>query len=159
LKKFLTYALGFLCIAVVFVVLAPVLVTPNHEHKTLCLSNLKQIATGTLIYVSDYDERYPPAADWSDSLAELVRRPSVFYCPVLRKEVEWGYGYAYNSRASSALIPEDQRATFPLVYDSINLAPKSSDPFTSFPSEPRHESGNNIAYADGHVKRVSSAKP
>src|SRR5688572_6963248 len=50
-------------------------------QKTSCASNLKQIATGLLMYTQDYDDRLPPAATWQTELMPYIRNQSVFACP------------------------------------------------------------------------------
>ncbi len=47
-------------IAILAAILFPVFATARERaRQTSCLSNLKQIGTGLMMYVQDYDERYP----------------------------------------------------------------------------------------------------
>jgi hypothetical protein len=50
-------------------------------RATSCLSHGKQIATGMMMYMQDYDERLPPAAQWETGVMPYVKDPGVFSCP------------------------------------------------------------------------------
>jgi prepilin-type N-terminal cleavage/methylation domain-containing protein len=50
-------------IAILAAILFPVFARAREKARaTACLSNVKQIATGIMIYIQDYDETYPPRA-------------------------------------------------------------------------------------------------
>lgn len=49
-------------IAILAAILFPVFAKARKQaRKTMCLNNCKQIGTGVMMYVQDYDETYPPA--------------------------------------------------------------------------------------------------
>ena len=63
-------------------ILAPVFARAREQARQgVCISNMKQIATGMQIYCDDYDHRYPLELDWNGgdqplfpNRAQLTRR-------------------------------------------------------------------------------------
>jgi prepilin-type N-terminal cleavage/methylation domain-containing protein/prepilin-type processing-associated H-X9-DG protein len=83
-------------IAVLAALLFPVLAQARERaRQTACLSNLRQIARAQLLYMQDWDERFPhwffpapprPApfgefAYWTEYFQPYLRSPAVFHCP------------------------------------------------------------------------------
>ncbi len=61
-------------IAILAAILFPVFARAREKaRQTSCLSNLKEIALGFKMYVSDYDERTPPGGDWNGALYWQLR--------------------------------------------------------------------------------------
>src|SRR5258708_19715381 len=53
-------------IAILAAILFPVFAQARESARmTSCLSNLKQIGLGTMMYLQDYDERYPNCKAWA----------------------------------------------------------------------------------------------
>ena len=68
-------------IGVVAAVLFPMFAQPREGSRRSCLSNMKQIGTGLLMYVQDYDETFPnyrflPLGSQSSSLSGADGCPS-----------------------------------------------------------------------------------
>src|SRR5439155_12843822 len=63
-------------------------------RQTTCVSNLKQIGTGLMMYVQDYDERYPifsfalcrPGYDaiWTNEILPYTKNTQIFVCPSIK---------------------------------------------------------------------------
>ena len=117
---------------------------------SLCVSRLKQQAIGLLIDAGDHDERLTPRAAWMDAIQPYVRSETILRDP---EGPKGGYGYA--DAALSATETPKAAATTPMVYDSTDPARNASDRFTSLPNPGRHRGTNNVAYAEGHVRRVA----
>ncbi|RYG26907.1 hypothetical protein EON82_01445 [bacterium] len=122
---------------------------------TACLSNLKHQAMAHLLYAGDHNERFAQRDYWMDQIAPYVKDQNILHDPEVPKG---SYGYAFNAALDKARSPADPDKV-PLVYDSVNPIRNASDPFTSLPSGGRHPkekpNRNNVAYADGHAKRLS----
>lgn len=82
-------------ISILAAILFPVFARARENaRRTSCLSNLKQIGLGAMMYTQDYDERYPKyrfaprASDvntkpfgWADSLLPYIKSQQLFQCP------------------------------------------------------------------------------
>lgn len=149
--------IGFLLACAVMAtveVLSPYYYADRSSPTVTCLSNAKQMATGSIIYASDFDDRFPLRHRWMDDLRPYVRNESLYHCPEVPKGA---YGYAYNAAISGKKSPPDD-ANVPLIYDSQILTRNASDRVRSLPPSGRHPKNNPaknvIAYADGHAKAV-----
>jgi prepilin-type processing-associated H-X9-DG protein len=133
---------------------------PVARQKRLasCQSNLKQIGLAMMQYVRDHDEKQHIVTNWQDALNPYYRSPKNWKCP------ETSTYYATNRYYSGLDIKYDKTiANTPLYYDSTSLKKNTFDIGTSWPVEGAHfrmgspydwqgTGGNNVCYADGHVK-------
>jgi prepilin-type processing-associated H-X9-DG protein len=87
-------------VAILAAILFPVFAQARHRgHRTTCLAHLSQLGKAHMMYVSDYDERYPnwylghrPARPepfgmlifWNELLQPYVRDEAIFRCPAFR---------------------------------------------------------------------------
>ncbi|MBI5706569.1 MAG: hypothetical protein HZC36_06230 [Armatimonadetes bacterium] len=142
--------------------------SPELSRQSACMSNLKQIAQGALMYSEDYDGTLPNRDRWMDQLQPYLAsrtmpngeedRFAIFRCPQLKKDGEANrsvFGYAMNARLSDKKLASFKKPeTTRLCYDSSNLAKNASDLVNSRPNPPRHRNStkNVTAYLDGHAK-------
>jgi prepilin-type N-terminal cleavage/methylation domain-containing protein/prepilin-type processing-associated H-X9-DG protein len=79
-------------IAILAAILFPVFAQAREKaRQATCVSNLKQIGTGMMMYTQDYDERYPifsfancrPGYDaiWTNELLPYTKNEQIFVCP------------------------------------------------------------------------------
>lgn len=77
-------------IAILAAILFPVFAQAREAaRKSTCQSNLKQIGSGIMMYVQDYDERFPTVrggnlnafADWRQSIFPYTKNVQIFLCP------------------------------------------------------------------------------
>ena len=76
-------------IAILAAILFPVFARAREKaRQTSCLSNLKQIGLATMMYVQDYDGRFPghtggptSAYDWPVMLLPYCKNAQIFECP------------------------------------------------------------------------------
>ncbi len=84
-------------IAILAAILFPVFAQAREKaRQTSCLSNMKQMGTGIMMYVQDYDETYPQAywypndtngsaptgyQQWSGTIQPYVKNATLFLCP------------------------------------------------------------------------------
>lgn len=72
MKRILKPTLVIIAVIVVGIILYPLFVYPRpNERKIQGLSSIKQLGTGTLIYVADYDEQFPIATQMPGLRATL----------------------------------------------------------------------------------------
>ncbi len=82
--------LEYSIILVIAFILAAILLPGSHNHGPNCISNVKQVTLGTIMYGSDNDENLPPyytfdgqesAQDLLTALKPYVKNPKLFLCP------------------------------------------------------------------------------
>ncbi|MDX1933459.1 MAG: prepilin-type N-terminal cleavage/methylation domain-containing protein [Capsulimonadales bacterium] len=111
-------------VAVLAAILFPVFAVAREKARQVsCLSNLRQLATATLMYGQDYDEAFVPAANyaidpparpiWPQMIEPYVRNRGIFNCPSasgIAYPASWGLrGYA--SIGYSSQMAFDPEAT------------------------------------------------
>ncbi len=146
---------GVACLMLVFGSVA-VLLLKNRDHSdpdATCLSNVKQLMLGQIMYASDY-ERFPPAADWPRAVEPYVKNRQIYLCPRDRRGYKQMSGdlptsYAM-SRAMSGATHGDMASTARtgVLFDGTQVAGGREA------AEFRHREGLNLGYADGHCKWV-----
>lgn len=117
-------------IAILAAILFPVFAQAREKARMAsCLSNLKQIGTGVMMYVQDYDECYPDTVAWGrlwtgvwvrdpnqpNSLRYLpemvnpyVKNTNVWFCPSIGKK---GAGFGFWGSPPGGLDPAEANGT------------------------------------------------
>ncbi len=127
----------------------------NIARENTCLSNVKQLQLAVLTYSQDYDERAPLAASWNEALLSPGRgggrlRAAFMECP--SEPVAGLPSYAMNRAvAGTDLQALSSPEKLVAVFESKPGRSMAGGP-ELLPTEPRHEGGDNIAFADGHAK-------
>ncbi|NCQ28317.1 MAG: hypothetical protein AUJ96_32235 [Armatimonadetes bacterium CG2_30_66_41] len=85
-------------IAILAAILFPVFAKAREKaRQTSCLSNTKQLSLGFVMYVQDYDSRFPPQRDWGvsgtyrhwvDEIYPYVKNTQLYVCPSAK---DWNY--------------------------------------------------------------------
>ncbi len=151
----LACVLGFFCLLVPILaaILFPVFSQAKNSAKnTMCMSNLKQLSNGALMYAAENDDKLPFATNWNDAVRKYVIKEDVFHCP----GVPHMYGYAYSDSLTSLALgqiamPQNE----PMIFDSNLREPNAHSDLSTLPTSGRHTKVN-LGYADGHVE---SKKP
>ncbi len=112
--------------------------------NTVCLSNLKQLATSVMIMLTDTDDVFKlNASNWKAKIMPYVKNEAIFSCPHTAKGAQ---AYSFNGalagkNANSLKNP----ASVVLLYEGKNGK-------LAF-----HPDGKaTVAFADGHVKRLTA---
>ncbi len=90
-------------IAVLAAILFPVFAQAREKaRQSSCASNMRQISTGVLMYIQDYDEKLAPVAildsqsvndiPWPDLIAPYLKSKQIRLCPSDPKSKENSYG-------------------------------------------------------------------
>jgi prepilin-type processing-associated H-X9-DG protein len=116
-------------------------------RATACMSNMKLLSTGMLMYAQDYDGHLPDRRNWGDAVSVYVKNPRAYQCPSLSGQRGT---YAFNgwlSRVSMNRLDSPTRTV--AGFDSRsgwNLAggPELADA--------RHNQGLYVMFADGRVQ-------
>lgn len=103
-----------LVVTAIIAVLAAILLTVfararESGRRTVCASNLKQIALAMQQYVGDNDGRYPgfgPLPDnWRHAISPYVKDAAIFRCPTFPAGYDWTENYTYNHRRLNVFLP------------------------------------------------------
>jgi len=142
------FVIGTLIIGLFFVVIFAFSRARNIKRGVWCQSNLKKVALATMQYTRDYDEIYPLARNWSESLYPYCKDKTLFHCPAVPQ-----HGYSMNQTlAVAAMSRINDVDEMPLVFESSVLKPFQCDNGKTFLREPRHNQGIALVYADGHAE-------
>jgi len=165
-------------IAILAAILFPVFAKAREKaRQTSCLSNMKQVMLGALMYATDNDDYLPARMDsvpwtWPMMLVEpYVKNSQIMVCPktaggwgagqharYLPCWDTWGTGYhgtldSYSDVAKAVYLNESYDCVY--AHHWMVLSPYTrncNDQMTGDPSWLPHNGGSNFAYADGHAK-------
>ena len=123
-----------------------------------CLSNVKQLGLGLMMYANDHDERFPSGRQWETAVAaRLGQTPgspgNVFVCPTARSRASYGMNAEPSGRSQSEIV---ELAVTVLLFEA-------DAPSRSFAgglrdvARKRHSGGSDYGFADGHAKWVNAA--
>ena len=119
-------------------------------RKQSCLSNLKQMATGAMMYIQDHDGKLPDANKWVDALMPYLKNEAVFKCP---GAPHLECGYAMNAVLSGGDLKELREPSQMVLFFDSHVGTRNAAGGREAVCDPgRHEGGNCYAYADGHAK-------
>jgi prepilin-type N-terminal cleavage/methylation domain-containing protein/prepilin-type processing-associated H-X9-DG protein len=138
-------------IAILAAILFPVFAQARAKaRQTSCLSNVKQLGTAIRMYVQDYDEMYPFAANLESGFADAdkwygtlklqpyVKSAAILFCPSMSKFTQYNKlcTYSYNIHLGYFYYPAggaysfyqgatDSQINFPAQTATINCAKPS----------------------------------
>jgi prepilin-type processing-associated H-X9-DG protein len=119
-----------------------------------CLTNLKTLASGALMYAQDNDEHLPPAERWEKATAPYIPLSTMdpgndpFRCPSSQSPSSYGMNEALDHSSLSDIdAPADTVFLFDAEAPFPSFAGSAEDVVVS-----RHGHAPNLAFADGHVK-------
>ncbi len=118
-----------------------------------CLSKLKQLGAGFMMYAHDYDGRLPPARQWRDALWPYTKNVHFWRCPSdARADRDVVGSYSFNAYLDGSLeldrLPDPASVT--VLFDAEPLSRMAVSRGGDFAA--RHQGRGSILYADGHVK-------
>ncbi len=152
----------------------------ENARRTSCLSNMKQIGLGTMMYAQDHDEWLPIGArrriiwgargTWRSFLQPYVKNTQVFRCPSDDTglvdagdflPVSYGINYTIAGWCIAAPLAGIQETAQTVL--AAEMASNNANQYTVYPTNiswapagstvfPRHFDGSNFVFADGHAK-------
>jgi len=123
-------------------------------QQTSCLSNLKQLGLGFLMYTQEWDEKLP-GKDWVAATQPYLKNTQVLICPG-RPEVK--VGYVYNEAVMGASLKKiGNLAETVLVFEGEPIEGKDFGGPERIAEGGYHNGGVNMVFADGHAKWLTVA--
>lgn len=119
------------------------------SDQTACLSNLKRLAQGTLMYATDYDDRLPLATSWYDAI-----KPYKTFGNLRCKEAASPWSYALNLAASGASLEAVKSPELQVMLFEGDAALPNASGGSEWVVY-RHYGTTNVAQTDGSVKRCN----
>lgn len=120
-------------------------------QQASCLSNLKQLAAGCLMYAQDHDETMPTET-WVKDILPYVQNEAVFACP---SRPNLKIAYALNEEVLGLSLARIARpAETVLLFESNMGGDSPVGGARDLPEGGVHNGGVNLAYVDGHSKWV-----
>jgi len=168
-------------IAILAAILFPVFARAREKARAItCLSNMKQQGLAFEMYISDYDEIYPPTYEWKTRLDPYMKNHEMWKCPS-RRDLPWYYGHGYNAGLfdsettdgnacagfggkSQAEIASSSYKILTVEWDKCVSGPPNGDqanhrgappcdgPVHSWAVCRIHNDGSNALFGDGHCK-------
>jgi prepilin-type N-terminal cleavage/methylation domain-containing protein/prepilin-type processing-associated H-X9-DG protein len=172
-------------IAILAAILFPVFAKAREAaRQSSCLSNLKQYATASLMYVQDYDETLPHSANFAGNCIDLyylavdpyVKNKEVPKCPSEPQAMEIAALFAPYGVPACPNTPPFVSYTVnkDIFFDGFAARPAVSlaaidrpaetvmhydgnvDNIGRQPVQARHNEGFNASFVDGHAKAIKS---
>jgi prepilin-type processing-associated H-X9-DG protein len=173
-------------IAILAAILFPVFARAREKaRQSSCLSNVKQIMTGVVMYAQDYDETLPKARFWGATSADrylytkavqpYVANEQIFICPSdsagryaddwsaspHRSELSYGYNWDNNGSSNAKLGDVEYPAQTILIADARGyMWDPTADPIvsdtTDYRIRARHNDQANLGFVDGHAKSLAA---
>jgi hypothetical protein len=113
-----------------------------------CVSNVKQLALGVLIYANDHQDTLPAAAGWCDAIQKDVGSPAAFVCSANPGQ---RCGYAFNAKLGGLKTDKVDPNTV-MIFECPGGWNVSGGPAQMIS---RHGQTYVVGLADGSVRQVS----
>jgi prepilin-type processing-associated H-X9-DG protein len=109
-----------------------------------CLSNVKQICLGMIMFTQDYDEKFKLKPEtYKKSIMPYIKTEAIFKCP---SDTTGGVAYSFNSNLAGVSIAKLQNpADTVMIYEGKNGK-----------LDFRHDGKAAVGFADGHAKLMNA---
>jgi len=148
------FAIAGICVSALTLLIVPAMLFPvfmrarETGRKISCLSNIKNLAIATNMYLADWDA-FPDEHAWCDTLDEYVMNRGIYRCP---SAPDLDCGFALNSALTLAPVSRVQDPARMVTIFESGEGWNASGGRGLLPSPPRHLGGDNYGFADGHGK-------
>ncbi len=140
-------------IAIMAAIAFPVFAKSREAARTTeCMSNMKQLCMGMMMYANDNNDTLPPSDKWVDSISPYIKYKELFNCPSVGGDY---ICYAMNRNLSKTVNTKIYKPfNSVMIYESIRETGNPAGGVDLLPAPGRHSGANSIGFADGHVKMV-----
>lgn len=120
-------------------------------RKGMCVRNVKGIALTVQMYLADYNDVFPPAGSWCDTMEPYIRNRAVYVCPEMRG---LPCGYAFNAGLDSLPMRRLVDPEYTIVIFETDVGWNATGQLERLRDPPRHLGGDSFGFADGHGQWV-----
>jgi prepilin-type processing-associated H-X9-DG protein len=121
-----------------------------------CMSNIRQLNLGLMMYVSDNNDRFPSGTNWCDALGSYVKDEKTYMCssgtPGQRCH------YAFNANLDGRELKDLQSPAQTVLAFEADGGWNAAGGSELFPVKPRHSGTHAVGFADGHAELVPAAR-
>jgi hypothetical protein len=136
--------------------LTPVSRVKQNAPSVLCMSNVKQLNLGLIMYADDHQDQFPSGTNWCDAIKPYVQNDKTYLCP--QGKPGQRCHYAFNARLAGKGMKDVQSpAATVLIFETDGGWNVSGGP-ELLPAKPRHRDGHVVGFADGHSEVVRPAR-
>jgi hypothetical protein len=120
-------------------------------RQASCQANVRQLGTAMKMYLSDWQDTYPPAAQWCDSLKTYAMSPAVYQCPAA-PDLKSGYAFngALGGQPEGMIRSSDETACLFESDGGWNAHGGREAMIT----KPRHMGAVTVGFVNGRVRAV-----
>ncbi len=165
-------------IAILAAILFPVFARAREKaRQSSCLSNVKQLGLGMMMYAQDYDDclplnqrTYAAGGYWYERVAPYLKNEGILHCPSLLgagfnptgadhtyiSDYTCNHNIYYSGYGGplTILAKLDRPAQLMLLCDNVEGWDYVHPPWWSNYNHP-HNNGSNVTFCDGHAKWVA----
>jgi|GEM_PF-2474105 len=125
--------------------LQPLMVTRPPTRSLSCLSNVKQLDLGLIMYSGDFDDKLPPHGVWRTGIEPYLKWD--FRCPL--ETTPWTYAINENDPGKNDAKFKSP-ADLITVFEADAYEPNAEGGLDWF--APRHNGKGSTGFADGHAR-------
>lgn len=126
-------------------------ITTSELQRRDCLTNLRFLGRGMQMYKTDYEQRYPLAYNWSNSLVSYMQNRDVYACPVVNPRRD---SYAMVQELAEAADVQVPYPAEQIWFFEADGGRNFVGSYAQLVGTPRHEGSDNYTFADGRVKTI-----
>jgi hypothetical protein len=116
----------------------------------VCMTNLKQLALGNIMYAGDNKNQFPSGANWCDAIQKYVPRGATFLCPA--GDATRQCHYALNAKLAGAEMNTITAPAQTVLLFEIEGGWNASGGPELLLKRPRHHLAVGLVFADGHAE-------
>ena len=137
--------------------LLPALANAKERAQTIhCVNNVKQLGLAAIMYASDHNDTFPPAATWCDVIQTNIGSSKVFQCP---SGAEGGRShYAFNAKLAGWETKKIRNPAATVLFFEADGGWNLSGGRELMLKAPRHRRVFVVGFVDGHVEMVSESR-
>lgn len=153
-------AIGGMCVlgipimaALLFPVFSQAKVAAN---KTATMSSMKQASLAFMMYQTDYDDVFPPAASWQTCVFPYTKNELAFVTKAAASPVDNPYYFAFAAPlAQMSATSVDSPSVTIMLFESSSKSPGPFGGSELLPPEPYHGSHTIVSHADCSAKSLT----